>query len=545
VKRFAPKSVLWSLGLLLATPFVAAGTGETTSPTPSLWWRDAAFYQIFVRSFADATSGPLAADGIGDLQGLIDKLDYLNDGDPATTTDLGVSAIWLLPINPSPSYHGYDVSDYFAVNPQYGDVALFKKLIAEAHRRGIRVIIDLVLNHASSQHPWFKEALREESPPATGSKRDLFIFAPAARQNAGPWGERCWHYAEGEFYYGLFDSGMPDWNFRNPAVTKHHRAVAKFWLQDVGVDGFRLDAIRYLFEHNDSLQDLSETKRWLRQFTDYCHELKPDAFLVGEVWADTEQAASYVSAGSVDTDFEFDLAKSFIEAASFSSPSLVTRRLERTRAAYGTLPWATFLANHDQERTLSQLGGDRAKAALAAALQFTAPGIPFIYYGEEIGMSGKKPDPDLRTPLQWSDAPQAGFTTGTPWHALNSDYPKVNIAAESADPDSLLSLYRRLVRLRATSPALRSGTPVAGFAFDGRGLYADLRESPSDIVLVLANTSERPRDKWALTLPDRVTALGAPSLLFSTAPLPSPAVPGRAGFALPPQSVALFQWRKP
>lgn len=339
---------------------------------------------------------------------------------------------------------------------------------------------------------------------------------------------------------------MPDWNFRNPAVTAHHRDVARFWLQDVGVDGFRLDAIRYLYEHGDSLQDLAETKRWLRQFADYCRELKPDAFLVGEVWADTDQAASYVTAGSVDTDFEFDLAKSFIEAASFSSPSLVTRRLERTRTAYGRHPWATFLANHDQERTLSQLGGDRAKARLAAALQFTAPGIPFIYYGEEIGMIGKKPDPDLRTPMQWDATAQAGFTDGTPWHAINPDSRAVNVAAQTADAGSLLAHYRRLVRLRAASAALRSGAPVEGFSYEGRGLYADLRESDSDIVLVLVNTGERARDKWEVKLPARIASLDTPELLYSTLALPASVSPsGRTPFALPPQAAVVFQWRKP
>jgi len=501
------------------------------------WWRDAVFYEIFVRSFADSTTGPLAGDGIGDFQGLIDRLDYLNDGDPATTTDLGINAVWLLPIYASPSYHGYDVTDYFTVNPDYGDLVLFKKLVAEAHRRGIRVILDLVLNHASAEHPLFKQAIREDATPA---QSDLFIFSPVDKQTAGPWGDRCWHYRDGIFFYGIFDSSMPDWNLRNPTVTEHHRKVAAFWLKDVGVDGFRLDAVRYFFEQGDSLQDLAETKQWLRQFANYCRELKPDAYLIGEAWTDTEGAASYVNSAGLDSTFEFDLAKAFIESASFASPAIVSRRLERTRSAYPDAVFGTFLANHDQERTLTQMGGDRSKARLAALLQFTAPGIPFIYYGEEIGMQGKKPDPDLRTPMQWNTGENAGFTDGTPWHPLNNDYPQVNINTEFGASDSLLSLYRQLIRLRAKSPALRAGTPVADFACEGRGLHADLRESPTDITMVIVNTAARETEA-RLTLPPSLTALGEPAVLFSSTSFDI----RHSALVIPPQAAVVFQWRKP
>lgn len=507
------------------------------SPTNSAWWHNAVFYEVFVRSFADSTTGPLANDGIGDFQGLIDRLDYLNDGDPATTTDLGINAVWLLPIYASPSYHGYDVTDYFAVNPDYGDMALFKKLVSEAHRRGIRVILDLVLNHASADHPLFRQAIQENATPA---QSELFIFSPVAKQTAGPWGDRCWHYRDGIFYYGIFDSGMPDWNFRNPAVTEHHRKVAAFWLKDVGVDGFRLDAVRYFFEQGDSIQDLAETKRWLHEFADYCHELKPDAYLVGEAWTDTEGAADYVKSAGLDSTFAFDLAKAFIESASFASPAIVSRRLERTRAAYPEAVFGTFLANHDQERTLTQMGGDQSKARLAALLQLTAPGIPFIYYGEEIGMQGKKPDPDLRTPMQWTTGKNSGFTDGTPWHPVNKDYPQVNINTESAAPDSLLALYRNLISLRAQSAALRAGTPVTGFTYEGSGIYADLRESPSDIVLVVVNTATREHDA-KLTLPPAIATLGQPTPLFGALSFDLQ----HSSFVIPPQAASVFQWRKP
>jgi alpha-amylase len=527
---------------------------EPSAPATTPWWQSATFYQIFVRSYADASTGPLAGDGIGDFQGLIERLDHLNDGDPATTTDLGVSGIWLLPIGPSPSYHGYDVTDYYGVHPDYGDLALFRRFLAEARKRGIRVVIDLVLNHASSQHPAFLAATADEPPasitlasppsaaPVTAAPRDLFRFSPRPLQSQGPWGDRAWHYKDGEYYYGVFDSAMPDWNFRHDDVTAHHRDVARFWLQDVGVDGFRLDAIRYLYEQGDSLQDLAETKRWLRQFAAHCRELKPDVFLVGEVWADTDQAASYVNAGSVDTTFDFDLANSLLETAAFGTPNLLAARLARTRTAYGSKPWATFLANHDQPRAMTRLGGDFAKARLAASLQFTAPGTPFIYYGEELGQQGAKPDPDIRRPYQWSAAPHAGFSTVTPWRTPFDNYSTVNLAAQLADPASLYHHYARLVRLRARSEALRSGSPVSDFNYKGRGIYADLRASAADTVLVLANTATRPREA-TLALPPAVAALGAPTLLHADVPGEPPDF--APTLTIPGQTVLVFRWPAP
>ena len=535
--------------LFLQTPSPGSAS-EPAAQAP--WWHSAVFYQIFVRSYADSLSGPHASDGIGDLQGLIDRLDALNDGDPATTDDLGVSALWLLPIHPSPSYHGYDVTDYFAVNPDYGDLPLFRHFVAAAHRRGIRVVIDLVLNHASAQHPAFLAATAEEppglvtlvvgdppaTPPLTADPRALFRFSEKPLQAQGPWGDRAWHYRDGEFYYGVFDSAMPDWNFENPAVTEHHRAVARFWLREVGVDGFRLDAVRYLHERGDSLQDLPATKRWLRDFTAYCRELDPEVFIVGEVWADTDQSASYVRGGSVDSTFEFDLANSILETAGFGTPALFARRLARTREAYGERPWATFLANHDQPRAMTRLGGDEAKARLAASLQFTAPGIPFIYYGEELGQQGAKPDPDIRRPYQWSDEAQAGFSPVEAWRAPFDDYKHVNLARLRAHPASLFHHYARLVRLRARSEALRSGTPVSGFGYEGRGIYADLRASASDTVLVVANAAARPRPA-ALSLPPAVAALGPPDLLHSDEP-DAPAF--ASTLTVPGRSVFVYRW---
>lgn len=473
---------------LLFSPSPASARPDPDTPD---WWTHATFYEIFVRSFADAAHGPLARDGKGDLQGLIDHIDYLNDGNPASEKSLGVTALWLMPVQPSPSYHGYDVTNYRAVNPDYGDVALMRRLVREAHRRGMRVIVDFVLNHASSEHPLFRQALASPGSPA----RAMFRFAKAPEQAAGPWGETVWHPGGGAFYYGVFSPAMPDWNFRDPAVTEHHRRAARFWLVDVGVDGLRLDAVRYFYEDGNQLQDTPETRAWLRAFTDYCHRIRPGSFIVGECYADSPTIASYQNAGACDSLFEFDLAHATLEAVAKGDPGILSSALAETRGLdHDSARWSIFLANHDQERTLTQLGGDRAKARLAAELEFSLPGVPFVYYGEEIGMRGAKPDPDLRTPMQWTAAvPNAGFTAPDvrPWHPVNADFAHVNVAREESSPDSLLSLYKRLIRMNAASPALRHGRPLP-LSGGAPGVYAEFREVGGDAVLVVANLTAKP-----------------------------------------------------
>lgn len=468
----------------------------TTVTGELAWWETATFYSIFVRSFADSTEGGLAGDGIGDFDGLRAKLDYLNDGDPATKTDLGVNALWLLPVNESPSYHGYDVTNYTAFEPDYGDKASFQRMVAEAHARGIKVIVDLVMNHTSSQHRWFREAVREdmESP-----YQDYYVFSDKPKHEAGPWGEPCWHYRDGLYYYGVFWSGMPDLNFRHPAVTEHFRKVARFWLEEIGIDGFRLDAIRFLFEEGGVLQDLPETRAWLAQFREYCQSLKPDVFIVGEAWADTSTVSDYVRSGSADTCFEFDLATAMLEAANFGLPMVLNERLERVEFAWREGRWAAFLANHDKERTLSQLGGDIDKAKLAATLLLTGYGVPFIYYGEEIGMTGRKPDPDLRTPFHWNGGANAGFTTGEPWRAINAEATERNVEVLNADEDSILSHYRKLIRLRQDLPALATGKRLQAGG-RGKGLYKAMRRDDDTAVAILINLDDEPLSNYRLAL---------------------------------------------
>ena len=433
----------------------AASAASTAAAPATSWWTDRVFYEIFVRSFADSTTGPLANDGIGDLRGLIERLDYLNDGDPTTTSDLGITGIWLMPISPSPSYHGYDVTDYYGINPQYGTLDDFRQLLAEAHRRGIRVIVDLVLNHSSSEHPNFRRALRGDP-----KYRDWYLFVPPDQvpQVRGPWDQQVWQKMDGQFYYGIFWSGMPDLNYRNPAVTAEAYRIADFWLKDVGVDGFRLDAIRHLIEDGDVMSDTPETIAWLKDFQSHVKRVAPGALTVGEIWTVSETISDYISAEAVDLAFEFDLAKGILNAAQTGDKATLAYALDTVKASYPANRFATMITNHDQDRVASVLDEDPERLRLAAGLLLTLPGVPFLYYGEEIGQIGEKPDEMIRNPMPWTAGPHGGFTAAArPWEKLQPGHERRNVAAQDADPDSLLNHYRRLVRLRQSEPALSRG----------------------------------------------------------------------------------------
>jgi len=544
-------AVSLSLFLFLAGSAIRAAAVEADNP-PVGWWRDAVFYEVFVRSFADATSGPLAGDGIGDLQGLIERLDYLNDGRGTQGTSLGVTALWLMPIYPSPSYHGYDVTDYFSVNRDYGDIALCKQFMQEAHRRGIRVILDLVLNHSSSQHPLFLKAVAAGPGSA---ERSLFRFAELPEQLEGPWGQRAWHPTKGGFYYGVFTSEMPDWNLNEPAVTDHHHRLAKFWLEEVGVDGFRLDAVRYFDESGEELQDTARTRQWLKEFTAYCHAVKPGAFVVAENTAHMPEVARCIRGDSVDSSFEFDLAKATIESVRLRTPGILSQALQRLDVLYdGGSPWSTFITNHDQERARTQLDGHLAQTRLAVKLFLTLPGVPFLYYGEELGMQAGKPDPELRTPMPWTAvAPNAGFTAPgvSAWKAPRPDFATVNVASQLNASDSMRELYRQLVRLNMGSPALRHGKPVAVQSSD-RGVYVQLRETEHEVVLVLGNFSETEAAGVKLTVTrSRIRKDWTLGEELESARVVAPILNEDGGFEqwqplakLAPESVYVVRWRR-
>ena len=462
---------------LIAAARAAAPAAAQTSARPPAWTRGATCYEVFVRSFYDSDG-----DGTGDLKGLTAKLDYINDGNPASKTSLGASCIWLMPVAASPSYHGYDVADYDKVEPAYGTNADFRRFVAAAHSRGIRVLVDMVLNHTSSRNPWFLSALRDTASPY----RSWYKFSPTVL-GRGPWGEAAWHHSpvRNEYYWGVFSSEMPDLNYDTPAVREETKRIATFWLREMDVDGFRLDAVPYLVEQGDCLIGCPGTHAFLHEWAEHVDSVKPGAYTVGEVWGSVVAQLPYYP-DQLTSYFTFEIADSLLAAVRRGTAGGVLSGYLRLQDTLPDYRWSPFLSNHDGTRTMTALGGDAAGARLAATLLLTLPGLPFVYYGEEIGMTGDKPDPRLRTPMQWSAGPGAGFTTGTPWESPQPDAATVTVAAQDRDAASLLNLYRRLVHLRRSDAALAAGRLVPLTSGDAH-VVAYLRGSGAHAVLVVAN----------------------------------------------------------
>ncbi|NJL58140.1 alpha-amylase [bacterium] len=404
-----------------------------------------------------------------------------------------------MPINPSPSYHGYDVTDYRDINPDYGTLDDFREFVAAAHERGIAVIIDLVVNHSSVEHPWFVDAATNPD----SAYADWYVWADENPGYRGPEGQVVWHRSGDRYYYGVFWSGMPDLNYENPDVTAEMYDIARFWLEETGIDGFRLDAIKYVVANGELQENTPANRAWLEAFHDYMRSVNPEALLVGEAWLNTVQVAPYVP-GSVDLAFEFELARSIVRGAAFGITGPFREAHQRVLDLFTPGQYATFLTNHDQDRVIDSVRGDVGAARVAASVYLTSPGVPFIYYGEEIGMSGTKPDPEIRTPMQWYAGDGAGFTTGTPWQLINADVAEgVNVAAQDADPGSLLNHYRGLVQARSASRALLRGdfAPVE----NGTGnIYSFLRYIDGEAVLVVINLRGIP-----FAAGDYVLSLGA------------------------------------
>ena len=477
------------------------------------WSNGAVFYEVFVRSFQDSNG-----DGKGDLQGLIARLDYLNDGDPATERDLGVDAIWLMPVFVSPSYHGYDTVDYENVNPDYGTNADFALLLEEAHRRGIKVIVDLVLNHTGSGHPWFVEAAASPS----SSRRDWYVWSATDPGWGQPWNPASptWHRKGDAFYYGLFWGGMPDLNFRNPAVREEMKRVAALWLSR-GVDGFRLDATRHLIETGpaDGQVDVAETHAFLKEFAAFVRSVKPDAVLVGENWTDTGKIAPYYGSTAkvpggdeLPLNFDFPMAARIIAGARSGDAGVIADKIDEMRRAYPAgATDVPFLTNHDMRRIASELEDDPGKLRSAAAILLTLPGTPFLYYGEEVGLLNGTTDDDesKRTPMPWDGTPGGGFTTGRPWHRFAPGLERTNVAAQTDDPASLLSHYRALIRARHSSAALAVGE--LEFLSRTGPVLAFLRIEGSERVLVAHNLGDQAVEhRVALTAPKATPLLVTP-----------------------------------
>ncbi|MBD8879994.1 DUF3459 domain-containing protein [Rhodanobacter sp. 7MK24] len=482
--------LLLSVALLLSTSPASAATAAvaTTAQAPS-----DTYYEIFVRSWYD-TNG----DGVGDLDGVTAKLDYLKS--------LGVDGIWLMPINPSPSYHGYDITDYEAINPQYGTMADFERLVQEAHKRGIKVVMDLVINHTSDQSPWFKAARDPRSP-----YRNWYAWATPATdlKQISATGGSLWHplpgadKSSGQFYLGVFTAQMPDLNYDTPAVRAEMVKVGRFWL-DKGVDGFRLDAAQHIYDDSEADMEspaaLKKNLAWWHEFHQGIDASNPHAWLVGEVARHHENELPPWMA-SLDAVFNFPLATRLVDSAKQERDRDIGATLERMYDAFrtdahGRFDDAPFLSNHDQERVMSQLDDNPEHMRTAAAMLLTLPGHPFVYYGEELGMRGEKPDEHLREPMRWYRSGKGGGeTTWESWSA--GDGGAVSVEAEQADPHSLLNRYRMLIQWRRDIPALRTGV-LHNWRDAGEHVAAwELDDAQGD-VLVLHNLAGTPQ---TVTLP--------------------------------------------
>jgi alpha-glucosidase len=490
------------------------------------WWKHALLYEIYPRSFQD-TDG----NGIGDLKGIAQRLDYVKD--------LGVNAIWLSPIYPSPQVDfGYDISDYQAIDPQYGSMADFDRLLAEAHQRGIRVIMDLVLNHTSDEHKWFLESKSSRHNP----KRDWYIWRDGKGPGKSPnnwlsvFGHSAWKYDAhtGQWYYHKFYAAQPDLNWRNPAVRKAMYDMMRFWMRK-GVDGFRLDAITTLFEDpsfkdepvrpgtnafgdpnvegtlTDNLPEVHDVLRELRKVTDEF----PGRVLIGETYLSSiADLRKMYGAHNNELQLPMDTQVGFInklDAAAFR------RKIQEAETQlHGDMPLFVF-DNHDNARSWDRYGDGRHNEAIARVIATTllaSRAVALMYYGEEIGMVTTPPkrkedvrDPvgiaawpifkgrdGERTPMQWDASRNAGFTTGTPWLPIPPSYLTVNVAAESKQPASLLEWHQRLIHLRATNSALRDGTEVM-LNTENNSVLSWLRKSPGGgaSVVVACNFTSAPQ----------------------------------------------------
>ena len=364
---------------LVMTSFISCG--GVTKDTKQLSYDGRAFYEVFVRSFNDSDG-----DGIGDLAGITEKLDYLEE--------LGVKGIWLMPINESSSYHGYDVDDYYKIEADYGDFEDLDKLLEEAHKRDIKVIMDLVLNHTSVKNEWFKSAKQGED----SEYRDYYIWTKDMKKENenSPMGTKAWskNGEKDELYYSIFWSGMPDLNMDNEKVVDEVKNIAKFYL-DKGIDGFRVDAAKWIFNETDK-----NVEFW-KDFNEYIKGINEDSILVGEIWDSSFNVSNY--AGALDSCFEFSIGdhiKDRINGGSINGfPDGYNRVKEIYEDENPDFVIAPFLKNHDQARIVSTFPDDEGMKA-AAVMYLTLPGTPFIYYGEEIGMEGGKPDEKIREPFK-------------------------------------------------------------------------------------------------------------------------------------------------
>ncbi|HEY0439964.1 MAG TPA: alpha-amylase family glycosyl hydrolase [Xanthobacteraceae bacterium] len=477
-----------NLALDVVRPLGHSRSAPRQSADQFAWWQRGIVYQVYPRSFQDADR-----DGIGDLAGIVRRLDHL--------VELGVDALWISPIYPSPmADFGYDVSDYTDIHPMFGDLATFDRLLAEAHRRGLKVILDFVPNHTSDQHPWFLESRSSRD----NRKRDWYVWRDGKPDGSVPnnwiaeFGGSCWEWdaQTGQYYYHAFLKQQPDLNWRNPDVVAAMLDVLRFWF-DRGVDGFRVDAIHHLFEAEhlkdnppspDWREGMSPARRLVRLYSldqDETHDAiatmravadsyDGERVLIGEASLPIEQLMAYY--GTEKPGFHLPFNFHLIKAE--WQPAAIAELIEKYEAALLPQNWPNWvLGNHDRSRVASRIG--EAQARVAAMLLLTLRGTPTIYQGEEIGMRDVPIPPEAvqdpweknvpglglgrdpqRTPMQWDAGANAGFSEAPPWLPLDADYAQVNVAAQARDPHSMFALYRALIRLRRSEPALEVGVHV-------------------------------------------------------------------------------------
>ncbi len=442
-------------------------------------------YEIFVPSFCDSNG-----DGIGDLQGIRSKLPYLKD--------LGVDLIWLSPIFTSPSYHKYDVKDYYAIDPNFGSMTDFEHLVADAHGQGMQLILDLVINHSSERHSWFLDAKHN----AFSQFRDYYIWktpqeikdlnAEQRAETADSQERNPWHVAnkvDEQKYYGMFWSGMPDLNLANETVQEEVFSIAQYWLKK-GVDGFRLDAAKHVFPPWQE----EMTQPFWRKFTEKCKEIKADAYIVGEVWTSAENVAPYYE--SFSSNFNFQLCDGLRELIRHERGA--KELIERLKAAHGNFDSyntnfidATIQGNHDMERIGTVANGNINKLQMATFLQFTLPGIPYIYYGDELGMLGPKPDERIREAFLWDTRWEDKGRCQWQKPKYNTDSKVSPMAIQVQNEDSLLNFYKKIIKVRKAVPALgdieNHSLENAEYATDG--LFSFYRKGENSRVLVFQNVS--------------------------------------------------------
>ncbi len=489
-------------------------------PQPNHWWQRGVVYQIYPRSFKDSNG-----DGVGDLNGILEKLDYLNDGTP---NSLGVDAIWLSPFYPSPmADFGYDVADYCDVDPLFGSLTDFDRLVQEAHRRGMKVIIDWVPNHTSDRHPWFLESRSSRDNP----KRDWYIWRDPKPDGSPPnnWGSffggPAWTFDEktGQYYLHQFAKEQPELNWRNPELKAAMLDVLRFWMRR-GVDGFRMDVIGLIIKDKDLRdnppdpnapahlpsndlhgrqlhvysEDQDEVHAVIREIRQVLDEFD-DRCAIGELWGPLDRWVRYYGKNGDELHLPFNFRLMFQPW----SAQAMRRCVDELEGALPPFAWPNYvLGNHDQPRLASRFGG-QAQARLAAMMLLTLRGTPTLYNGDEIGLENgvippeKIQDPQgvnlgpertrdvARTPMQWDATPYAGFSTVEPWLPVSADYAVRNVVVMSADPRSILNLYRRLLWLRRSSPALFGGSYQALDA--GEDSYVYLRQASGERKLIALN----------------------------------------------------------